>query len=163
MTETIEKGRVVEFLDGSDFALGTVAGQDKKRIQLVNETGKRVTLPLNRILLKHGFKIDPEQSISTLRQEFTKYKDELSSISDNIDIEELWELTIEEEDIESASDMADLCFDDGDSPKKISGLLRALKNDPFYFKINGINVVARDKETVESLILQQKRKEEKKP
>jgi exoribonuclease II len=158
----IVPGNLVEYIEGGKFFCGLVSQNSGSRLHLTNQNGRQVSLPLGRVLLvahqRHSPDLNREEQVTLAKAAF----DVRAELAATIDLEEIWELAVEEEQESFSADfLTELCFGDAVDDNRVAAFLRAVFSDRFYFKYKNGQVLVHSREQVDNLRLQRQREEEK--
>ncbi|WP_051305683.1 ribonuclease catalytic domain-containing protein [Desulfogranum mediterraneum] len=148
----ITPGTLVEYLDGGKFICSLVLRISEKRLHLINQNGREISLPQSRVITfsrqHHSLDCSREQQLQLL-QEAAKNR---SALAETIAIEELWEILSEEEDRKFSSRfLAELALGDGFDDEQLAGFVRAIFADRFFFKYKNDQITVHTPEQVEHL------------
>lgn len=153
----ISPGTFVEYLQGKRLAAGICLRAGKPGIFFVRtDKGGEEKLAENKVLFSESGAADPNSSFTEIDERIAKAVSCRETISQNIDVGELWELLCDEEE-GKAWELAELCdFALGEAGKQeLSGMYRALERDRFYFVRKGSGYVLRSREHINDLRRQQ--------
>lgn len=137
MTESIHftEGSIVEFADKAKFILAIVVQieEKSKKIRLSTENnGRDMSVNLKQIQNVLPGRISPQYPPSQIASELLSIKSRAEALAGAIDLEELHALLDDGAEISAGEAVGLLCDDDG----AVSHLavIRAMRNDKFYFK-----------------------------
>ncbi len=158
----ITTGNLIEYLDNGRFICALVTESQTKRLRLVNQNGREINLPVSRVVHcsseVHSTKVSRE-SLTRHLQSTTKKR---SSLMDDIDLKEIWELTAEEPDSSfSPSFLAELTFGEEANDDIVSAFLRSVFIDKLFFKYNDGRIKVNSPEQVDKLKIQRESEERK--
>jgi len=158
----ITPGNIVDYIDGGKFICGLITRLSDKRVHLINQNGREISLPQSRIVtlskLYHPIDTSREEQLELLRSAAEKRAD----FADAIVLEELWEVIGEEEQRTfSATFLAELLFGEELDDDRTAGFVRAVFNDRFYFKFKNGQITAHTEEQVEHLKEEFQKQQEK--
>ena len=158
----ISPGSLIEFIDGGTFFCGLVAGVAEKKIQILGQNGREISLPEARVLSvsRQIFPRDASrETITTLLRERCAGR---LALAEAIDLEPLWEIVCEESDNEFSPDfLSEMHFGGMVDDDQRAAFLRAVFADPLFFKYKNGKIVAHTPEQVEHLRRQRRREQEK--
>ncbi|MBM9616200.1 RNB domain-containing ribonuclease [Desulfobulbus rhabdoformis] len=158
----ISSGSIIEFIDGGKFLCGFVTDVAEKKIHLVSQNGREMHLATSRILsVSKTIQTKPESREATnqLLQQCWQNRAELAQ---TIDLAELWEIVHEDASEDLPLELlADLLYGSDASDDQRAAFLRAVFNDPLYFKFKNGLIATHTQEQVEQLQLQRQREAEK--
>lgn len=151
----IATGKLIEYLDSGKFVCALVTESQSKRLRLINQNGRELNLPLSRVVhcsdKTHSTEMSRESLVSHLKDTTEKR----CSLMDQVNLEELWELTSEEDSsVFTPSFLAELTFGEDADDDYISAFLRCVFNDKLYFKYKEGKILANSPEKVEQLVIQ---------
>lgn len=151
---------IVDYYDNRRISCGVVLEQDDKRLRVLNERGQEAKISLNRVLNRGR---DPSFPSTGSRDELVERLQELSDtrerIKDEIDLAELWEVVGEEASEMCVDELSDLLFGSKRDVNTDSGLLRAIAQDKFYFRLKADRVRVHSPDWVENALRQQAKEE----
>ena len=152
-------GQVVEFLENQRFLTSVVLARKNSRYHCLTEKGKEVNISRNRFIHISS------QKVATTRQEALKELKRISArrseLESRIDIPELWELTLDEQEVWSPSDLAGLAFSEEITPDHEAAVIRAVIDDHTYFKFRDGSIHVMPRLVVERLLEQRAREAER--
>ncbi len=128
----LASGQVVEFLENQRFLTAAVQARKANRYHCLTERGKEVNISRTRFIHISTQKVpsDRQSALKELKN-ISSRRQELASF---VNIPELWELTIDEQDIWSAGELAGLSFSEDITPDHEAAVIRAVIDDHTYFK-----------------------------
>lgn len=132
--------RIVEYLAGDQLRAALVEGEEKKRLQLVDATGRKARLPADKVLFDHN---------AADLEAFVAQRD---ALADEVDVELLWETVQEDapsEDL-TAADLARMYFDD-DSSLHCSAVYQRLVTERAHFRRRKMAFQPRSSDDLEQL------------
>ncbi len=158
----ISKGNIVEYIDNGKFVCGLVTEASEKRLHIINQNRREVSLPISRVVIASNavFPSDTgrEEQTNILAIAVAKR----SELTREIDLQEIWEIATEEDkDTFSADFLAELYFGEEKTDDEAAAFLRAVFNDKFLFKYKNGLVTVHAPEQVEHLHLQKQKEQEK--
>jgi len=129
----MESGSIVEFFEEKRLLCGVVLELKGERLHVLAQSGRELTLSPKRLL-----HVGPTLPLARLsRQELLKRLEETAgkreALKSAINLEELWELLVQEEHPTTATELAELWFG-GASPDQVAATGRRLREDRFLFK-----------------------------
>jgi exoribonuclease II len=158
----ISPGSLIEFIDGGKFLCGLVSGVADKKIQLLSQNGREISLPEARILTASRQIFPQDASRESITALLRKRNADRSALAATIGLELLWKVVCEEGDCEFSPDfLTELHFGGMVDDDQRAAFLRAIFTDPLFFKYKNGKIVAHTPEQVEQL-QQQRRKEAEK-
>jgi len=136
-------GDVVEFFDSGSLKLGLVRGENRNRLQILDQNGRERSIPLKQITVKHDAFRSDRAAFSAHAAELTR---EIERLQDEVDSELLWESVHSSSNI-ALSTLSEIYFGET-SPVRESAILRALLADSLRFKWRGDRFELRTPEQV---------------
>ncbi|MDO8945863.1 MAG: ribonuclease catalytic domain-containing protein, partial [Desulfocapsaceae bacterium] len=155
-------GKIIEYLDGGKFICAFVTEAQEKRLRLINQTGREINLPLSRVLhiskRTHSITGDREEMLKQLQEAADKRK----SLVETINLEEIWELTTDEETAAfEPLFLAELTFGGEVNDNMVAAFIRCVFSDRLYFKFREGEIHTHTREQVEQLRLQHEKEQSK--
>lgn len=146
----MEPGSLVEFFEEKRLLCGVVLELKGERLHVLAQNGRELTLPPKRLL--HA---GPSLPLGRLnRQELLKRLEETASKRETlkaaIDLEELWDLLVQEGQPTSVAELAELWFGRA-LADEVAATGRRLREDRFLFKQKDDQVIANPPELVSQL------------
>lgn len=158
----ISPGSLIEFIDGGTFQCGLVTDVADRKIQLISQNGREMSLATSRVLTVSHRRHPLDQRRELIAQSLRQCAAERASLALAIDLAELWQVVGEEADGEYSPDfLAELLFGDGASDDQRAAFVRAVFADALYFKLKNGLIAAHSAEQVEHLRVQRQREAEK--
>jgi exoribonuclease II len=158
----ITPGSLIEFIDGGRFFCALVSGVADKKIQLLSQNGRVISLPETRILTASQQLFPHEASRETITDLLRERNAGRSALAETIGLELLWEIVCEEPVNEFSPDfLTELHFGGLVDDDQRAAFLRAIIADPLFFKYKNGKIVAHTPEQIEQLRQQRQREEEK--
>lgn len=152
-------GNVLEYLEGKDLALAfCLAADNKGKLSVLTSSGRKETLASKKVLFAHPSPLGPnasrEEVLELLRAGEKLRQDGASSL----DLEELWELVLEEGEERdwSLDELTAFLFSDEVGELQRSQSYRALNEGRTYFWRKGDSFRVRNREQVEEALLRQR-------
>lgn len=158
VSRSMEPGNIIEYIDQQKIICGIILEAKNQRLRVLTETAREVKLSENRV--SHISKkrlpaiASREEMMKALKESVALRK----KLSSEINVEELWDVLLDENDWLDAETIAGVCFTES-SPDHESAVLRALFDNRFYFKFSGDKFLPYSREHVESVIAQSKEAE----
>lgn len=158
----ISPGNIVEYIDGGKFICALITSISDKRVHLINQNGREISLPQSRIVTlsqhRHPHDTTREEQIQLLKS----VAERRASLSQATNLEELWEVINEEEQSRySVSFLAELVHGTTLDDDHIAGFVRAVFADRFFFKYKNNQITVHTEEQVEHLREERKKQLEK--
>jgi exoribonuclease II len=155
------RGTVVEFFVDKRLTLGICLEAKGERFLVLTEGDREINLPESRFLhvAPHALNVQKgrEQLIQSLR-DIAKRREELRS---RIDLADVWELVWAEPEAYDCTFLAGLVFGEEVTPDHTAAMYRACWDDTIHFSRKADTFVPNPPETVEQLLHQKIRKEER--
>jgi exoribonuclease-2 len=155
------RGTVVEFFAEKKLTIGVCLEAKGERYLILTEGDREINLPESRFLhvAPHALNVQRgrDQLIQSLR-EITKRREELRV---RIDLAEVWELIWAEPEAYDCAFLAGLVFGEEVTPDHTAAMYRACWDDTIHFSRKGDTFTPNPPETVEQLLHQKIRKEER--
>jgi exoribonuclease-2 len=152
-------GQVVEFLENQRFLTSVVLARKNSRYHCLTEKGKEVNISRNRFIHISS------QRVPTTRQDALKELKKISArrqeLESRINIPELWELTLDEQEVWSPFDLSGLAFNEEITPDHEAAVIRAVIDDHTYFKFRDGSIHVMPRLVVERLLEQRAREAER--
>ncbi len=157
-------GTIVEYIDKQRVVCAVVLEMKSRRVRLLSENNREVKMSLNRI----GFKGTERFDIAAGRDRAAAFLKETArkrgSLTESVNVQELWEVVNSEEEWLDIDTLAGLCFPDNVTDDHRSAIFRSFFNDRIYFKFNNDRFLPNSPEKVEAIIYraeEESRKEQK--
>ncbi|MGD9948236.1 MAG: ribonuclease catalytic domain-containing protein [Desulfobulbus sp.] len=158
----ISSGSIIEFIDGGKFHCGFVTGVAEKKIQLVGQNGREMSLAASRVLSVSRNPLPQPASREALTGLLQQCLADRAALAETIDLSELWEIVHQDADQDLAPELlADLLFGNSGTDDQHAAFLRAVFADPLYFKFKNGLIATNSPEQVEQLQLQRQRESQK--
>ena len=148
----ISTGNLIEYLDGGKFICALVTQVQDKRLHVVNQNGREITLPVARVIAvsteQHSTNLTREEAMELLQTT----ADRRTALTALFNLEELWQIVSEEEHLVFSSlFLNELSLGRQPDDDESAAFLRAVITDPFYFKYKNQRITAHTAEQVEHL------------
>jgi exoribonuclease-2 len=129
-------GIIVEYIDSQKIVCGLVLEVKNQRLRVLTENNREVKLSVNRLSHKSRQGLTVSQTRDK-QAEALKEKARLrKSLSEEINVRELWEILNTEQEWIDLSTMTGLCFPDDPSDDHESAVIRAFFKNRLYFRFN---------------------------
>jgi len=155
----MENGTIVEYIDQQQIFCAVVVEYNDPRVRLLNENNREVNQKVNRlshisriILRMNGGR---DKLIATIKETAVRRK----SLSEIIDIRELWEVLSPMGEWVDLSTMTALCFPNNATGDHEAAVIRACFNNRIYFKFNQDSFFPHSAADVEKNINREKEQE----
>jgi len=153
--QMIITGKLIEYLDNGKFVCAIVTESQPKRLRLINQNGREVNLPVSRVVHCSLQTHSTDSSREVLTKHLRETTDKRFSLMDQVNLEELWELTNDESSsVFTPSFLAELTFGEEANDDYISAFLRCVFSDKLFFKYKEGRVLANSPEKVDQLRIQ---------
>ena len=152
-------GTIIVYRERGRLALGVVhkaATTGKAQVEILGEDGKKVVLPLDRVVLDCKIPLSPTLPPADLKKRLQDLRDQVSTHAQTVNLKDLWELLQEENTAVFAwEELAGLLLSTEDPLAKAS-VLDALWSQSTYFKEKQAGFFTpRDAKSVEDSLHQQ--------
>jgi len=155
----MENGTIVEYIDQQQIFCAVVVEFNDPRVSLLNEGNREVNQKVSRLshisntrLKMNGGR---DKLIAALKETAARRK----SLSEHIDIRELWEVLSPMAEWVDLATMTALCFPNQTSADHESAVIRACFKNRIYFKFNHDSFFPYSEADVEKNIIREKEKE----
>jgi len=149
----MESGQIVEFIENKNLITGLVTRVKATKFLVLTETNRELSISSSRIL----HQTRPGLDISRPRAELVNSLKEISSrrtaLSEQVNLEELWELLEGEGEEFSYKYLAELALPGPAGPDQIAAVLRAVFADGLYFKMRPASALRHTAERIEQIII----------
>ena len=144
-------GNVVEFIDTQKIICGVVLDKKKLRLRLLTEHNREVMLPAPRLCQQGDLHLDLAMGRDKLVARLKEIAARRRALSEQIDIQSLWEVLNSEQEWIDLATMTTFCFPDKEDGDQVSATLRAFFNDRLYFKFSSDRFFPHTKDQVEQI------------
>lgn len=151
-------GNVVEYIEGKELALAfCLSAESKGKLGVLTSSGRKETLPTKKILFVHGSPLGGNASREDVLEHLKSTEKERLDGVRELDLEELWELVLDEgEDKDwSLDELTAFLFSEQAGPLQKSLTYRALAEARVYFWRKGESFRIRTREQVEEALARQ--------
>jgi len=155
------RGTVVEFFVDKKLTIGVCLEAKGERFLILTEGDREISLPESRFLHSAPQALNVQKGRDQLVQalrDIAKRREELRA---RIALDEVWELIWAESEAYDCSFLAGLVFGEEVTPDHTAAMFRACWDDTIHFSRKGETFVPNPPETVEQLLHQKLRKEER--
>jgi exoribonuclease-2 len=150
-------GRIVEYLENGKFICAFVLEDNGNRLRLLNQNGREVNLPHNRVVHGAEGKISPPPSREDIAALLNKTANHRAELAAGICLDEIWDIVSEKSGDTFRPDfLASLFFGQEPSDDETAAFLRAVIGNRVHFKyksgvihVHPPELVARIKESRE--------------
>lgn len=149
----MEPGNIIEYIDQQKIICGIILESKNQKLRILTETAREVKLSENRVSHISKKRIP---AISSREDMLRAVKDSVvkrKQLASEVNVEELWEVLLDENDWLDAETIAGVCFTES-SPDHESAVVRALFENRFYFRFSGDKFLPYSREHVEQSITQ---------
>ncbi len=152
-------GQVVEFLENQRFITSMVLAKKGSRYHCLTMRGKEVNISPNRFIHKSTQRL-PMDRQSALK-ELRRISETRQALESEVNIPELWELSIDEQEVWDPSELAGLAFHGETTPDHEAAVIRAVIDDHTYFKFREGSIHVMSRLVVDRLLKQRAREAER--
>lgn len=155
----MESGTVVEYIDQQQIVISAVLDTKQKRLRLLTESNREVTMSEGRIShasqLRINVNVGRDAIIDALKQTALRRE----QLKEKINIRELWELLNEEHEWIDLKTMTEYCFSGPVTSDHESAVIRSFFENRMYFKFNNNQFFPNSEKQVEQILAQKKEEE----
>ena len=145
-------GKIIEYIDQRKIVLSVCVKDRGNKLQLLTISNHEVSISPKRYLLMSSATLNTAMSRGELLNELKAIEKIRTDYVTKISVQDLWELTYEENKAFSYAYLAQLAFGRNINDDHVSALVRALFADGIYFKIKDESFVPNTPEKVEQII-----------
>ncbi len=145
---------MVEFIDSQKIICAAVLEIKALRLRLLTENNREVKLAVGRLTHRSRQCLDPAMGREKLAADLKRIGAHRRALSEQVDIQELWEVLNSEQEWIDLATMTAFCFPDSVDSDHESAVIRAFFNDRLYFKFNQDRFFPHTAEQVEQIIAQ---------
>ncbi len=153
--------QVVEFFEDRKIYCAFLGDDRGERLHIITEQNREMNLPRKRVIHATPWSAGANLSRLELVEHLKAIGQRRESLKREINLEEVWELLVNEADGFLLADLARSWYGDAVSADQIAALGRALFEDRFYFKFKGSLWQPHPPEVVENLKEQYRRELER--
>jgi exoribonuclease II len=150
----METGSVVEFIDNQKIICAAVMEIKALRLRLITENNREVKISAGRLIHRSRQHLGPAMGREKLAAALKEIAVRRRSLSEQINIQELWEVLNSEQEWIDLDTMTAFCFPDDPDDDHESAVVRAFFNDRLYFKFNLDRFFPHSVEQVDQIIAQ---------
>jgi len=158
----VQVNDLIDYFDNRAIACGMVLGIDDRKLRVLSEAGKEISLSQSRVLMsgKHpGFPHDKARDQQALSlQRISKHREELKSL---INLKELWEVVTGETKEIEPTELAELCLGRNMGPDGPASLIRAIIDDKIFFKLRNGKIGVPHPDQVDQALKQREKDRER--
>jgi len=155
----MEHGTIVEYIDQQKIFCAVVVEYNDPRVRLLNENNREVNQKASRLShisrMRLKMHAGRDKLIASIKETAVRRK----SLSEMIDIRELWEVLSPMEEWVDLVTMTELCFPNNANGDHEAAVIRACFENRIYFKFNQDSFFPHSEQEVEKNILREKEKE----
>ena len=158
----LNKGKLIEYLDGGKFICAFVTAVQPKRVHLFNQNCREINLPSARVIHCSKDTHDTESGRESLVRTLKETTEKRQSLMSEISLEDIWELTVD--DNSNSYDpvfLAELSFGQQADDDIIAAFMRCIFTDKLFFKYKEGKIKVHTREQVEQLRLQKAKEAQK--
>jgi exoribonuclease-2 len=145
------EGNITEYIDQKRIALSVCLKDRGSKLQLLTLPNHEVSISPKRTLLVSSATLDVSRSREELLRELKKIEKRRTDYMTQVSVEDLWELTHEENEAFTYRYLAQLVFGESVTDDHISAVVRALFFDRVYFKMKDDYFIPNSPEKVEQI------------
>lgn len=153
-------GQIVEFIEEGRVICAVCLEERKGRVRCLTESLREVTLSTPRLVHLSEERLSLNQSRESLARHLQGRSAVRQELAKQVEVEDLWELLREEGEEYSPKELAELAFGRAGDDQS-SAVIRAMLKDRLYFKFRVKGFRPNDQETVEKILAQRSREEQK--
>ncbi|UQZ90790.1 hypothetical protein C4J81_16880 [Deltaproteobacteria bacterium Smac51] len=149
---------IVEFLEGRDFMTAWVMEPSPRRLAVLGQNGRDMTISQNRVLNSAEL---PDPGNKSGRLELLRATDSVRrSLAEAVELDEMWEILEGEGDQFAFGALASLYFGRSVSADDVSAITRAVFNDGLKFRFTPEGAVRNSTDEVTKILEERRRAEE---
>jgi len=130
------KGNIVEYIDQQKIICAVILQVQKDKLKLLNENNREISFSKNRLSHISPVCLDISISRDFIASQLKKLSLNRKTLSETINIKELWDILHEESGDIDISTMTLFCFDPPLTADNEAAVIRAFFYDRLYFKFN---------------------------
>jgi exoribonuclease-2 len=154
-------GQIIEFIEEGRIVTAVFLDEHKGRIRALTETQREVRLSPSRLVHVSSRRIPTNQPRERLVESLRDIAQKRDQLASQVDVKGLWEVLHEEADEYPLAELAELSFGHTAGDEERSAVLRAMLADRVYFRFRVHGFRPNDPQTVEKILIQRSREEEK--
>jgi len=131
----MNEGKIIEYIDQRKIVTAVCLKDRVNKFQLLTSANHEASISPKRTLLISSTSLAVARPREELVRELKAIEKKRIELMERVSVQELWELTHEENGVFSFADLAELAFDDHVTDDHLSALVRALFVDRVYFKL----------------------------
>ena len=145
------EGKIIEYIDQREIVVSVCLKDRGNRLQLLTLSNHEVSISPKRALLISSTNLDISRSREELLKEMKVVENRRIDLMRKISVQDLWELTHEENETFTYKYLAHLSFGKDITDDHLSGLVRALFADRIYFKMKDGHFIPNSPDKVEQI------------
>ena len=145
------EGKLIEYIDKRQIVLSVCLKDKGSKLQLLNISSHEVSISPKRALLISSAVLNLSLSKVELLKKLKEIEKRRTDYMIKVPVQDLWELTYEEDARVTYEDLAKLSFGSSITDDHISALVRALFVDKIYFKMKDDWFVPNSPEKIEQI------------
>ncbi len=145
------EGKITEYIDQKKIVLSVCLKDRGSKLQLLTLSNHEVSISPKRTLLLSSTTLDISRSREELLSELTEIEKRRTDYMTQVSVQDIWELTHEENDTFTYKYLAQLVFGESVTDDHISALVRALFFDRVYFKMKDDYFIPNSPDKVEQI------------
>lgn len=148
-------GIIVEFLQGKELALGfCLTAEAKGKFQILNSSGRKETLAVKKVLYSYPTPLNGTSVRESILEALEQRRVAQQKAAESLDLEELWELLLEEELDKDwgLPELGEFLFTGEVAGEQRAALFRALAQEKYRFYRKGDVFRIRTREQVEEAL-----------
>lgn len=154
----MEHGTIVEYIDQQKILCAVILEQSDQRARLLNENNREVNQKISRLSHTSQIRLKMNQGREKLIASLKETALLRKSLSEQINIRELWEVLSPMGEWVDLSTMAALCFPENPTGDHEAAVIRACFENRIYFKFNQDSFFPHSEVQVEKNIAKEKEK-----
>lgn len=145
------EGKIIEYIDQRRIVLSICLKDRGSKLQLLTLSNHEVSISPKRVLLISSTTLDISRLREELLQELKTIEKSRTDYMVKVSVQDLWELTHEENETFTYEYLAQLSFGDNVTDDHISALVRSLFADKVYFKMKDDYFIPNSPDKVEQI------------
>lgn len=147
----MSEGKIIEYIDQRRIVTSVCLKDRVSKLQLLTSSNQETSIPPKRALLVSSASLTISRPREELVRKLKAIEKKRLEYRERVSVQELWELTHEENEVFSFAGLAELSFGNHVTDDHISALVRALFADRVYFKLKDNRFVPNTPDKVEQL------------
>ena len=156
-----QPGQIVEFIEGGRIVVAICLEDRKGRVRLLTESQREITMAPGRLVHVSEARSSLNQPRDALVRKLGERATAREGLARQIDVTALWELLHQEGGEYAPLELAELAFGGRVNDDHASAVIRAMLQDRVYFRFRADAFRPNEAETVEKILTQRAREEEK--